>query len=247
MNTWKLFNKISRLIKRYFFKGTDDYSQLGEQMVILNILDRLSIHNLPTVYLDIGCYHPYLGSNTYKLYLNNWHGFVIDSNLSKIDLFKKVRPRDFCLTAAIIPDEWQMAEVEMVARGDHDGCETVTHELNNNNHLPVNLVTKRFNVKALRISETLAMVVAKVGVPSVLSLDIEGLEGDLLSNINFTKYKIPLLCIEHYLREFTESNSIFDYKHSKLVQNLELNGYILVSVCGVSLIFVHSDYYVPFS
>ena len=65
---------ISNLFRRKFnkllYQGGDDYSQLGEQMVIMNILGRMDSSKINPVYIDIGAYHPYKGSNTYKLYLS---------------------------------------------------------------------------------------------------------------------------------------------------------------------------------
>ena len=83
---------IRRRFNRTFRLGTVDYSQLGEQMVILNILDRLDKRALERVYVDIGAFHPYKGSNTYALYLRNWRGVVVEPNPAKTELFRLIRP-----------------------------------------------------------------------------------------------------------------------------------------------------------
>jgi len=90
------------------------------------------------------------------------------------------------------------------------------------------------------------MCVDNFGMPAFMSVDIEGLEGDLIKETDFKKYPIPLLCIEHFLTEFTQEKSVFDYKLSPMIQHLEVCGYELVSVCGVSVILAHKDFYVPF-
>lgn len=243
-----LSGTFERMISKLARKGSDDYSQLGEQMVILNILSRMNQASLNKIYLDIGAYHPFKGSNTYKLYLKNWRGLVADPNPEKIKRFIAVRPRDICLTKAVIPDSWNIAEVEMLGTGKNDARESITPALNKNNHLHFN--TKRadysYMASAMKVSNVLAMCSERLGVPAFMSVDIEGLESDLIQSIDFLKYPIPLLCIEHFLSEFTEEKSVFAYRRSSMVQYLDSASYDLVSVCGISLIFAHRDYYVPY-
>jgi hypothetical protein len=234
--------KLGRLPKL----GTIDYSQLGEQMVILNILERLDRNAINEVYLDIGAFHPFRLSNTYQLYLDGWRGVIVEPNPHKTALFRSIRPRDVCLTKAVIPDAWDLEEVEMVASGPKDACESINPGLNKNAHLDQSTATHKYTAKTIRISEVLQYCSDKLGLPALLSIDIEGLEGELTVGVDFRKYPVAILCIEHFLREFTESLSILDYRSSAMVSYLEKCGYELVSVCGISLIFANKKSYVPF-
>lgn len=47
------------------------------------------------IYLDVGCYHPIQGSNTYLLHKKGWSGINIDLDEVSIDLFDKFRKKDF--------------------------------------------------------------------------------------------------------------------------------------------------------
>jgi FkbM family methyltransferase len=239
-------NLIRRKLNKFLYMGSDDYSQLGEQMVVMNILGRMDQSKMNPIYVDIGAFHPFKGSNTYKLYLKNWRGVVVDPNPNKIKQFAPVRPLDICLTNAVVPDSWDMKEVEMLATGSHDARESITPTLNKNNHLDKETAQHSYIAKTIKASEVLELCCKELGMPAFLSVDIEGLEGDLIKGTNFKKYPIPVLCIEHFLSEFTESQSIFDYKSSPMIQHLEANGYELVSVCGVSVVLAHKDFYVPF-
>ena len=63
----------------YYLFIPRSYSQLGEDLVILNHLERLGKNiKSPGFYVDIGAFHPLDGSNTYKLYRNGSSGVVID-------------------------------------------------------------------------------------------------------------------------------------------------------------------------
>ena len=53
------------------------------------------------MYVDIGCYHPMLYSNTYRLYREGWCGMVIDPNPSLRRLFRLFRPRDTFVNVGI--------------------------------------------------------------------------------------------------------------------------------------------------
>lgn len=241
-----LTNLIQRKFNKLLYKGSDDYSQLGEQMVVMNILGRMDQAKINKIYVDIGAYHPFKGSNTYKLYLKNWRGVVVDPNPEKTRKFSSIRPLDICLTNAVIPDNWDLAEVEMMATGTNDACESITPVLNKNHHLNKETAKHSYIAKTIKIKDVLEMCVDNFGMPAFMSVDIEGLEGDLIKETDFKKYPIPLLCIEHFLTEFTQEKSVFDYKLSPMIQHLEVCGYELVSVCGVSVILAHKDFYVPF-
>ena len=45
-------------------------------------------------YVDIGCYHPIEGSNTYLLYKKGWRGINVDINKTSIELFNISRKDD---------------------------------------------------------------------------------------------------------------------------------------------------------
>lgn len=240
-------NLIQRKFNKLLYKGSDDYSQLGEQMVVMNILGRMDQSKINKVYIDIGAFHPYKGSNTYKLYLKNWRGVVVDPNPNKTKQFSSERPLDICLTKAVIPDSWNITEVEMLATGTQDARESITPELNKNNHLDKSTAQHSYIAPTIKASNVIELCCEKLGMPAFMSVDIEGLEGELIQGTDFQKYPVPLLCIEHFLSEFSTGQSVFDYKSSPMIQHLEKNGYELVSICGVSVILVHKDFYVPFS
>jgi FkbM family methyltransferase len=66
------------------------FSQYGEDLL-------LAVSLLPGRkgrYVDVGAYHPWKTSNTYKLYLRGWSGITIEPNPDAAALFRRVRPRD---------------------------------------------------------------------------------------------------------------------------------------------------------
>jgi len=73
------------------------FSQYAEDIL-------LAVTLLPTgrgFYVDVGAYHPWQGSNTYKLYLRGWRGLTIEPNPMAASGFRAVRPRDIHVTAGV--------------------------------------------------------------------------------------------------------------------------------------------------
>jgi FkbM family methyltransferase len=80
------------------------FSQYGEDLL-------LSVTLLPTnsgVYVDVGAYHPWRASNTYKLYLKGWSGLTIEPNPDVAAAFRKLRPRDIHHTGGIAAEEGEL-------------------------------------------------------------------------------------------------------------------------------------------
>ena len=102
-----------------------DFSQLGEEKVIDNIIFRLSKNlKFQKRYIDIGCYDPIKFSNTYKLYQKGWSGIVIEPNKIKTRNWKKIRPRDIIINSALVPESFKNNEIEIYKDGDADPSET---------------------------------------------------------------------------------------------------------------------------
>lgn len=58
-------------------------------------------------YLDIGCNHPYVGSNTALLYLTGSHGWNIDANHRCIEMMKSERPDDDNICCGVLTENGQ--------------------------------------------------------------------------------------------------------------------------------------------
>ena len=88
---------IKTFVKQLLGKGVSkSYSQFGEDLIIRPLVPRTG-----GFYVDVGCYHPMLYSNTYKLYSQGWKGIVIDPNIQFKKLFSIFRPRDTFVLSAV--------------------------------------------------------------------------------------------------------------------------------------------------
>lgn len=71
-------------------------SQFGEDLIVSSLLPGAS-----GFYVDVGAYHPAQISNTYLLYRRGWRGVVIDANPDLAAPFRRRRPRDILVSAAV--------------------------------------------------------------------------------------------------------------------------------------------------
>lgn len=235
-------SKLNEEIK--ILRSFADYSQLGEERVAINILERIAGKNKITpYYVDIGGYHPILGSNTYKLYQLGWVGTVVEPNDKKTQGWLGIRPKDTVINKAIVPDDYSNKTVFMKSLGDKDARESIVEA----GGLDGSGSGKTYECPALKVGSLFQALAENSVQPAFVNIDIEGLESALITGSKFYLNPIPLICIEHFLCEFSDKDSIFEYRNSILVQTLEEAGYVLVSICGVSLMFSHKSYFVPFA
>lgn len=88
---------VKTFLKLLLGKGMQkSFSQYGEDVIM-----RPFLKGKEGFYVDVGCYHPMLYSNTYKLYRQGWKGIVIDPNYRLKKLFSVFRPRDTFIHAGV--------------------------------------------------------------------------------------------------------------------------------------------------
>ena len=241
MNLFKsiVFSKFFSLIKSWK-RPYVDFSQLGEEKIIHNILLRISSKfKIQQHYIDIGGFHPILQSNTYKLYQKGWSGIIIEPNPNKTKFWNSIRPRDLIINSALVPYNFNKKEIKIFKNGDNDPTESTIPKNENNVH-------QNYFSKTIKIPEILSVCEKNSIKPFFLNIDIEGFEDEIILDLAHWNCKIPLICVEIVLKNTSENFSIFNYKNFESVKFLEKNGYFLVSVCGISLIFCHNDYWVPY-
>ena len=226
------------LIVKSWRRTIFDFSQLGEEKIIDNIVFRLSKNfKFQKRYIDIGCYDPIKFSNTFKLYQKGWSGIVIEPNKTKTRNWEKIRPRDIIINSALVPENFKSNEIEIYKDGDSDPSETTALEAKKNKK-------QAYRCKVIKLKEINEICKKKSMKPFLINIDIENKEDEILEDFQLIDTRIPIICVELLLNKNEES--IFDYQNHKSINKLKKLGYILVSVCGVSLIFCHKDFWVPF-
>ncbi len=182
-------------IRPKIFFPKKSYSMLGEDLIIKKFFkDKIS-----GFYVDVGCYHPIEGSNTYLLYKKRWNGINIDVNQFSINLFNMARKDDLNINLAISNKK---KKVKLYYRKKINMLNTTKKEI------AKIYFQKGFNKRIVN-ANTLNSVLRKSKYKNrkidFLNIDVEGEELNVLRSLNFNQYKPKLICIEIHNQEDTNN------------------------------------------
>ena len=199
------------------------YSQFGEDIVLSKLLKQKN-----GFYVDVGAHHPKRYSNTYLLYKRGWTGINVDPNSHSIALFNKARPRDtnLCVGVGAQKDELTYYQFSDPAVNSFNAAEAARWM---DKSWIQYLGTKQVPVR------TLADILSSVeSVPHInlLSVDVEGMDLEVLQSNNWEKCKPDVIAVESdsFDPETPFENEIFKFLVST-------HGYKLKGLVGPSLIF----------
>jgi len=211
--------------KIFFPKKT--YSMYGEDLIIEKFFKKKQ----KGFYVDVGCYHPLEGNNTYLLYKKGWNGINLDINSLSIELFNAARKEDHNVNVAVSN---KSKKVKIYFRKKINMLNTVDKKFAKINF------KKGFETKSIN-SNTLNLILNRSKFKNqkidFLNLDVEGNELNALKSINFKKYKPKLICVEIHNHEMFNKNKTDYYKKNSTYKFLNNKGYKLLWKNGFSYIF----------
>ena len=222
-----ILGRILLLIKSYqlSLKSNEFYSQFGEDAILKKYLKEDK-----GFYLDIGSGDPVRGSNTYFLYKKGWKGILIDPLTRNIFSSKVIRRKDKIIQGLVGATNKSYTFFEMYPYEYSTTNDEIANDLINEGR--AKLVKKvqlhTYSVSDLRLNINLDQ-------PSLLSVDCEGLDLEVLKTINFKLIKFRVICAEDF-----DFNPVS--KTSKINQYLNENGYEIVDRAGPSSIYVKSTW-----
>lgn len=158
------------------------YSQHQEDRFILEFLSGYDLEG--SIYVDVGANHPSDISNSYLLYRNGLKGIVVEPNKELISLFHRFRKRDIALaigcsnSSAVLPFHVSKTPVLSSFAGERD-VNTYKTE-----YLPV-----------MKLDDALTNFSYKY--ISLLSIDVEGLNFEVLEGAASTVKRSLLVCLEY--------------------------------------------------
>lgn len=216
MNFFQKFYQLYYKPKIFYPKKS--YSIFGEDIFINNFFK-----NNYGNYIDIGCYHPLHGSNTYLLYKRGWRGINIDLNKLSIELFKIKRPED--KNIRIIVSNKKERKKKFYYRKKINMLNTTEKKIAEKNFL------KGYGIDYLK-SDTLNNILKNSklnkSIIDLINIDVEGHEYSILKKFSFKKYQPKLMCVEIHSKNF---------KKEKIYKLLKKNKYKIVFKNKYSFIF----------
>ena len=221
------FGQVVILIKSFKLSRESNkfYSQFGEDVILSKYLKEKT-----GFYLDIGSGDPVRGSNTYFLYKLGWSGILIDPLTRNITGSRIIRRKDRIIQALVGTTGETYSFFEMYPYEYSTTNKEIAVDLVNKKRAKI---VKQKQLKALSISELELKINSEQ--PSLLSVDCEGLDLEVLKTIDLDLFKFRVICVEDF--DFDQIS-----KSSVINKYLDNYGYKLVDRAGPSSIYVNSTW-----
>jgi FkbM family methyltransferase len=216
VNHFPVLGKFKRFGKAWYHAiqpTKRSYSQHGEDVVIADFLSNYELRG--SVYVDVGANHPSDISNSYLLYRKGFNGIIVEPNQELAGLFKKFRPKDIALAIgcsnenAILP--FHVSKTPVLSSFAN------TREAN---------VYKTLYLPVIRLDDAIRHL--EFDFISLLSIDVEGLNFEVLQGARKTIDRALMICLEYDSEEDRQ-------KFSQVLGD----GFDLYREMGCNLIFVN--------
>lgn len=208
------------------------YSQCGEDLIVQYIFNLRKV--LKPTYLDIGANHPYSISNTALFYKKGCRGINIEANPKLLNLYKFHRSGDINLNIGISNKE---SELDFYIMTDNTLSTFSSSEADEmiRNGKEVKEVKK---IKLITISKVLDNYFDGV-FPDFLSIDVEGMDLQILRTINFEKSSPKVICVEAANYSSNGSGS----RRDDLIEFLISSGYYEYANTNLNAIMVKKEFW----
>ena len=230
MNWTRLYGKLHASMNILKGKVQPSFSQAGEDQVIRYLMnDCLKILN-PT-YLEIGTNHPYLGNNTFYFYNRGSKGVCVEPDPRYAGLIKQYRKRDVLLEAGIGTGGASRADFYVFPK-KYSGWNTFSKVEAKNREVQSGIKPdKVMQVDLADINETMQQYFSPH--PNILSIDVEGLDLDILKSIHFNRFRPEVICVESITFSVTNEQQ----KILPIVDFVTSQGYFVFGDTYVNTIF----------
>lgn len=209
MGFWKnllpagLFNPINNIKRDLLGTPQKTFSGEGEDLIIEKFFKR----KRNGFYVDIGCYHPKVGSNTYKLFKRDWKGINIDMSSKSIEYFAKYRPNDINLNVCISPEKGEITFYEF----EEGAVNTTSEEFYELRLKQGNVFRKKNLVKTASLEEIFDQYCPNQHI-DMIDIDAEGMDVAVLKTNNWEKYKPTLILVEDQDETVNNLSELETYK-----------------------------------
>lgn len=213
-------------------KARKSFSQCGEDLLVRYIFNLRGVAK-PS-YIDIGANHPYRINNTAIFYNNGCRGINIDANPGLIKLFNIVRPGDININVGISQEE---GELDFYIMED----ETLSTFSKSEYELLVNSGKKLKGIQRVKLTTIDKILKAHFHgkFPDFLSLDVEGMDFEILKSIEFTKSCPKVICVE--AAEYSPVGA--GKRKEDLINFLVSHGYYEYANTNLNVIMVKKDFW----
>lgn len=179
-------NKVNQ-IKNVYKK--ESFSQCGEDLIVQYIFNLRGVTQ-PS-YIDIGANHPFFISNTAMFYEQGCRGINIEANPEFHEIFNKHRPDDINLNIGISNKleelDFYIMEDNTLSSFSKTECK---HMMQHGKKL------KEVRKTKLNTVSNILLEYFENKFPDFMSIDVEGMDFEILKSINFAQSFPKVICVE---------------------------------------------------
>lgn len=201
------------------------FSQCGEELVITALMRQVGKKGTG-FFVDVGAFHPHIGSNTYYFYRLGWRGVNIDARPGSMKLFDRKRPRDINIETGIGSSEGNMKYFMLQ---DEPGMNTFSFETLQSCRME-HKITSTVEVPITTMAKIQSQYVPAGTQIDFVSIDTEGHEMEVLKGFDFELHRPTVFAIE-----LNDVLSIQDTAANSVNRFMEENGYVAVAKNLISL------------
>lgn len=214
----KIIVKGLNQIRFEYFDGYAQkvYSQEGEDLVLHKIFS-----DKPNgFYVDVGAHHPACYSNTFIFYKQGWHGINIDAMPNSMNAFNRIRPRDINIETPISDKK----EVLTYYAFNAPALNGFSKELSESRDgLRDFKIIFQKDMETQTLEEILDAHLPEGQEIDFLSIDVEGLDFQVLRSNNWNKYRPEVVLIEAL------DSNIEKALNSEISQYMQNHGYNMIA------------------
>lgn len=208
------------------------YAQCGEDLIMDFLLEN-RFHITRPSYLDIGAHDPVYLSNTYFFYKKGSRGVLVEPDPFLLKKLKTKRPRDTCLdvgvgTAVEVACDFYIMDCRTLNTFSKNDAERYQAKDGHN-------IEKIISVPMLSVNKIIEENFNSA--PNIISLDVEGLDVEILKTFDFNRFRPDIFCVETltYTRDFTGK------KISETTAIMSDNEYFVYADTFINTIYVNRE------
>ncbi len=206
--------RLKKLLKeRLDGYAVKSYSHEGEDMILRRIFEK----DGPSFYVDIGAHHPMRFSNTFYFYKKGWSGINIDAMPGSMELFRKTRPRDINIEAAVGSEKREMTFFIYNESALNTFDEKLVQRRSDASHRII--AREKIIIRPLR--DILAEKMPPETKIKFMSIDVEGFDLEVVRSNDWKLYRPEYVLLESPDKNMNEVQSGPLY-HYMVQQNYQL-------------------------
>ncbi|RAJ85778.1 FkbM family methyltransferase [Chitinophaga dinghuensis] len=195
-------SKLRRLLKNFtpdnLRYSEFSFAQEGEDMILRRFVGKKT----DGFFVDIGAHHPIRFSNTYRFYLDGWRGINVDAMPGSMLPFQKKRPRDINLEVPVSDKKEVLKFYIFNEPALNTFSEKEARAKDGKNNYKITDVKE---LQTVTLEDILHEHLPAGQQIDFMSVDVEGLDLQVLQSNNWEKYRPEYLLVEDLMSDVSDS------------------------------------------